>query len=437
MPNLKLPVHDGKVDDSTYEPVPPIPPVPPVPPVTPPNPKETPIPTTKVTIEGKEYALDNDGNALGDDGKIFKTKAELSATPPTPPVLPTNKEVIIDDITYKLNEKGDALKPDGTIFMSKEDITKLENAEEEIDNISFLQTVLDYKPVKDGKPVVYENTEAGMTQLANDAIIEKANELATSLVDKFFNDNPDIKQMRTHKILTGSLQGFVPQQDWDKVDIEALSDDDIVKILTFERQSKGDSPEIIKFYLEGIKKDNKLKEFGKNAITYLSLKQKEQEAAANNAIKEQNVAAERDRINYWNAVDTSLRNKKITVNNETFTLPDTFRVLEGDGKAVIKTIADFNDYIKTTRVFVINGKKVQLTQNMYDAYTEQLNHKPDNDILEALRRFLKYDDAQLINIKAKTAEIEKVRRLVSRTPGKTDTPSGGPLKLKLPVRSNF
>jgi hypothetical protein len=67
---------------------------------------------------------------------------------------------------------------------------------------------------------------------------------------------------------------------------------------------------------------------------------------------------------------------------------------------------------------------------------ERRNSNAHSDIFNALRRFLKDDDSQLVAAKARFEEVKKIRKIVTTPAGKSGAAPGGPLKLILPVKSN-
>jgi hypothetical protein len=97
-------------------------------------------------------------------------------------------------------------------------------------------------------------------------------------------------------------------------------------------------------------------------------------------------------------------------------------------------MSDFNDYIRKERIFVIDGKQVRTTQNIYDIEMEKREVNAHTDLFIALRRFLKNDDSQLVTAKAKHEEVKSIRRIVTRDGAKSTPVTGGALKLNLPVK---
>lgn len=358
----------------------------------------------------------------------------LTTPPGTPPGTPPVTSIQIGETTYTLNATGDAVDASGNIFMTKADLDLLEeDTDDEEDVVSVLQNILNFKPVKDGVPVKYNNDKAGIASLLNDSNEEQAELLAQAKFNALLEENPDIKQLRDYKAVHGTFDKFKPTFNWKGVNITTLTPEQKENVILAERLAKGDDENIAKYYLESIKKDNKLDEFTTTALSYLVNNQTAQETAAALKVKADEDAATKKRNEYWAAVDTKLKaDKKLVVNSETFNLPSVFKV-KVDGKVVTRTIDDFQDYIKKPKVFMIEGNKEILTQHQYDQYLESKNANIDSDLLNALKRFLNYDDAQIIAAKARTNEVAQIKKYKINQQQQQSNNNKAP-KFKLPIK---
>ena len=106
-----------------------------------------------------------------------------------------------------------------------------------------------------------------------------------------------------------------------------------------------------------------------------------------------------------------------------------------NGKMVTKSSTDFWNYINTPKRYRIDGEIVELTQHQYDVLQEQSKRNVNDDIYEALKRFLKYDDSQILKAKLNSAATKQVIKLTSKsgTVGQSADSTGGKVKLVLPV----
>lgn len=349
---------------------------------------------------------------------------------------PNVEQIEIDGVNYTLDAQGNATKADGTVHLTKAQIDALDTQIDDADPFDIIQTSLDFKPIVNGVQVTYTKDKAGLEQLALDAANAKAEVIAETIIEKYWDSNPTLKQLRDHVTLGGNERTFNAQPNWKAIDITTLTDEQLEQVVLTERTSKGDTPEMAKYYIDGLKKDGKLKEFAPQSLTYLTKVQTANEEQAAIVRKQAADAQNADDLKYWNEVTTALTTKKLKVKGEDFVIPETFRVKEGDGKIVVKTITDFNEYINKEKVFTLDGKQVRCTQNIYDIEVERRNSNAHSDIFNALRRFLKDDDSQLVAAKARFEEVKKIRKIVTTPASKSGAVPGGPLKLILPVKSN-
>lgn len=410
---LKLPVTDNGVID--------------------PKPAQT---LTPEQIEAKRLEAEK---AIADaETERLRLEAEEGSktTPPANKDVIDDTKIIINDVEYTVNETGDAIDAEGKIIMTKADIDKLAVADEgnEIDPFDVIHEVLEFKPEVDGKPVVYEKTQAGLEQLLLDSATAKAEKISEDILNNFWNQNPQLKQLRDHYTLTGKVDTYRPEPVWKAVDIETLNDEQLEQVILNERMTKGDTAELAKYFVDGLKRDNKLKEFAIPAIKYLSDVQEAKAFQAEKRINDAKLERQTALDNYWKSVDKALTTKKLKIKDEEFVIPTSLRVKETDGKIVIKTINDFNDYIRKEKLFTIDGHQVRMTEYSYDLEMESRESNVDTDIFKALRKFLKNDDSQLVAAKAKYEEVKKVRKLITRDSAKSTPSTGKALTLKLPVK---
>lgn len=360
------------------------------------------------------------------------TKSEGS----NPDEIDTTK-VIINDVEYTLNETGDAIDKDGKVVLTKAEIDKaaeVNDDDEGEDPFEVVQTVLDFKPVVNGQPIVYEKTKAGLEQLILDGATAKAEVLAEEIVKRYWEQNPQLKQLHDHYTLNGSVEAYRPEQVWSSIDVTTLNDEQMEQVILTERITKGDTPELAKYFVDGIKKDGKLKEFVTPAITFLANAQNAKAEQAEQLRVQERLKEQKRVDDYWKSADAALASKKLTIKGEDFVIPASFKVKDSTGKITVKTINDFNDYIRKEKLFTIDGNQYRMTEYAYDLEMESRSANVHNDLFNALRKFLKDDDSQLVKAKAQFEEVKKVRKLVIRDNAKPAAATGSAFKLKLPVK---
>jgi len=433
-----------------------------------PSPAFTPDPTpqlTELVLGDQKFNVNVNGDAIGDDGKILKTKDELEKLKTTsiPPVNPDpksptpdpTKEKQLNDINAQLIEgavieldgENHTLDKDGNIIKDGKVIkTKKELAELILTNTSPSAPVLDDDDyvgniqkatnlvivTPDNKPIEYENTLPGITRYVLD--VHKngrelgANEFQETLLSQF----PVLKDVIEHLTLTGSLKGFNEEVDYNSV---VLSDDENqqIDIYTKAQIARGVSPSEINDLVKYLKEDKKLKLHAEHALNYLKTTQTEHQVSRAQAIKDAQLQEEREIDEYWNNIDSTLKSKEVVIKDKKFTLPEVIRVKEADGKIVTKSLKDFEDYVKKPRNFNIDGKLYTMTQHDYDEYLENIERTPQHDLFDAFRRFSKYDDSQLIAANASSNVVKKVIKLKSKVGGGSGANAQGG-KIVLPIK---
>jgi hypothetical protein len=357
-------------------------------------------------------------------------------TPPSTSTIPdVTPDVEIDGVIYKLNENGDAITDDGNIFMDKAKLTELANVpvETEITNIAKIVNV---QPLDDkGTPIEYENTVDGIAQYINDVVNVRSQEVAQSIEQQFFEQNPDLYQVYLHKLTTGSIEGFNEHTDWSNIDIATAEEDVLKSIIIANETRKGTDKGRAEYLANLIKADGKLKEQSIFAQKELADYNKEYQNNAL-AIQQQREAEETAEINaYWNNVEHSVKSGKLTLGEDTFKLPQVFRIKQVDGKVTTATNQDFLDYMNKTKVFEIEGKQYELTQNYYDSLVENSKRTHEHDVYDALKRFVKGDVSQFIQEQVKQNEVKRLILSTKQDNKRGNTPGEpGTRKLNLPVK---
>lgn len=432
---LKLPVGDPTL---------PIP-TPPVPPTL-----------TALKIGEVTYNVNEQGDALDEDGKVIKTKAELEAlkAPQKTPEeiaaeaalaarrteinaqLIEGAEIELDGVKYVLNKDGN-IEKDGKVFKTKADLQTLllaDNTPEDVDYVNEIQKATNLVILgQNNQPIAYENTLPGFTNYVQD-VHRNGQELgARQYEETLFNRFPVLKSVIEHLTLKGSLDGFAETVDYSKI---TLTDDEAQQtdIYTKAQLARGVSMSEITDMLKYLKEDKKLKVHAEAALNYLKTSQTEASATRARQIQENKTREDQEAARYWNEVDTALTKKELIVGDKKFTLPEIIRVKEADGKIVTKSLKDFKDYITKPRNFNIEGKIYEMTQHDYDELLEDTKRTPHHDLFEAFRRFSKYDDSQIISANANSKIVKQVIKLTTKTAGGGSGTSGKTGKIVLPVK---
>ncbi len=420
----------------------------------------TPTPDlTDLVIGTETFKINKDGNAVDDKGIVLKTKEELEKlkTPTETEEQKTARlakeqkdaeiekqliegaELEIDDVKYKLNKDGAAVDATGKVVKTKAELKALlaTAPEEETNYIAEIQKATNLV-INDesGKPITYENTLPGITQYAQDVYKEGEKIGYTKYEQELLSKFPIIGDIIEHlSVNNGSLTGFNESVDYSKITIgddEAQQVDVFTKAKLAQGVPQAEITDMIGYY----KTDKKLKAAAEAGLTYLKTAQDTRLADRQKTVAATKLAEEQAATKYWNDINGIITSKQIVVNDKKFNIPDVIKIKEADGKIVTKTPKDFIDYIKKPLNFKLeDGKVYTMTQHDYDEYTENIKRTPHNDLFEAYRRFVKYDDSQLIVANANNGVVKEIIKLKTKASSGAGDPSiKNTGKITLPIK---
>jgi hypothetical protein len=353
-----------------------------------------------------------------DDIEVKDDKEDKSDTSTPAETKDDVAEVDVDGVIYKLDDKGNALDDSGNIKYTKEEIEAFSEASssEEEEDINYIQEVAKRINVElldeNGKPIEYENSIEGLAKYTSDVREQARVETASSVIGDLFSNYPGLEEAYYYaKSNNGSLEGFTPQPDYSNITIG----DDVEQhkaLIYAERVAKGDSPEVAQRFVKYSVEEKLNKDDATSALNYLKETRNKQLAERKAIEQKEEEAAIEDSRKYRNAILDTIKSKKLVVGGEEIILPDVLRIKDGS-TVKQKTHKDFVDYIFTPKKYKVNDSEVELTQNQYDLYMEQQNRDHNTDLYEALRRFLKYDEGQLIKGAVAANKAREIKKLVS------------------------
>ncbi len=394
----------------------------------------TPEEVVILEIDGAEYSVDKDGNAVTKEGAIFKTKEQLDAEYGEEQPATT---VDIDGKTYNLDEKGNAVDDKGTVVKTKEDLAI--NTNDAI-SIASLKQLIQIDPItRDGKPIEYDETPTGVAKFVKDSATILAQTMFNDGFKKFFDANPEIKDIYNYKRLHGTIENYKPSVDYSKVVLDATTpEDQIESMVIAERLEKGDTIEAAKRYVAFCKSDNSLLDAGKQSQEYLNNKRARQEEIINT----QNAQAERERqlaeTAYWDSVNNIINSGNIKIGDTTVNIPEVMQINK-DGRKIPVTRADFLNYIQKPVTYTRqDGSRITATQNQIDMQEEQSKTTVHDEIYEALNRFLRKGKTDMVKDIINQEKVNEIRkRFVKKDASHSGQRNGGENvggKIKLPVR---
>lgn len=276
-----------------------------------------------------------------------------------------DNKIIIDDVEYKLDENGNALNEDGSVKFTKEEIEKMSSENEDDDNeglkgdyleeISKLTGII----IKDdkGKTMKFDSTIEGFAQRESAVKALGEREGFTKGFNEFLKQNPDIAALIDYKNRFGTIEGYSANQDYSKLEIK--DDNDFLADLIYKAEiQKGTSAERAKRLVEFAKMNNTLKEDATEALTWLKKNQQAEVDRYQNALKEQ---AEQDRRKEIAFYGVTYEDDKVVVHQAEGSLYDMV-VKKGQ-------IGDYAIPTEGIRVKTDNGEKLLSREELFDYFS--------------------------------------------------------------------
>lgn len=354
--------------------------------------------------------------------------------------------IIIDDITYTLDDNGNAIKEDGTVGFTKEQITEFE-ANSEGSNVSKLMESTKIIPLDEtGKPVEYTNDEEGLSNYVADVYEQARRDETTNVFNSLYSKFPVLKNVISHlELNNGNFDNFSNTVSYTDVKIDSKNEEQMKNIIFEARKARGESAEKIDKYYKYLKdSDTDLKAVKAEAndeLSYLQQAEADRLENDNRLLAEREAKNIEDSKNYWGVdVDDSgklvnlnkegsiynaISSGKIKLGDETYTIPDKIRVKVGD-KVEYKTRLDFFKYVYEPVKQVVDGQRVTQTLHSTDMASERVKRTNNDDVFDAFKRFVKYDTSQFIKEKVNQSKVDDIKRLRS-TGGKNSTSNKKPV----------
>lgn len=329
----------------------------------------------------------------------------------------------IDGVSYNLDENGNAIKEDGTIFMEKdklEDLSKEDNTDE--NPVEDIKKLINFNPTDEsGNPIQYENTYEGFTNFFTDAIEQRSKQLYYESVNNLFEAKPFVRDIIEYEAKHGTIEGFKPNSSWEQIEIKQGDDKSIHDTIVEAELKKGNTKEDAETLYTLLKDSGKDLEFANKAKTYLinaTKAEREEQAILQEQIQ---IQKEREAINTLNQIKDKVINKsELTVEGKTLKIPKVININDG-GKIISKSPSDFLNYINDEKVFNIDNKKYKMTQFEYDSIQRNTKRTIDDDLFDAYLMFTKGDKSSLIETTLKHQEFQKKKVLFTKSfEGKKD-----------------
>ena len=340
---------------------------------------------------------DNNGEGNGDNSNNSSTGGLEAGT-----------VIEFEGVEYTVAENGDIVDKDGKVFKAAADVQAWLDENEQTDDNSLngasVKDLIDAVgiEVKDekGNDVEFTDDKEGFKSYIDSVIELKSNEAREATLNKFYQDNPIVKQFVDYMTVNGGdPRGFgqIPDRTSITIDKEnANQQEQIIRLA-----SKEFGLNISDAYIKYLKDSGGLYDEAVNQLVALQEKDKAvreqitQDAATARQAEEEAVRA------YFENVKNVINKRNIAG----YKIPESF-TKEVNGQKVTLTPDDFYDYLYRAKEVDADGNKITGYQRDLDKLTnEELLNK---ELLDAWLMFTGGTYKDLVNMAIKEHEVRKL-----------------------------
>lgn len=314
----------------------------------------------------------------------------------------------VDGVDYTIDAEGNAIAADGTVFRTATELAELiaQNGSEP-SVLNQLQTRFgsDFKD-ENGNPIVFDDNEEGIAAYVETVVQSRVKEAQTTAINNLFETYPQVEQVINHLKLNGTLDDFVEIPDRSQI---TVSKDNEEQQATFIREE---------WKLSGKKGDvNKFIDYCKNAGILYDTAVESKEAV--DSIYESRLAEQKAQVEakeaaaaaeekaYWDNVEKTISKGELLG----YSIPEQIQCNK-DGKKVMLSRKDFLKYVSTpvdsegNTAYMLDEAKVDSDARMQD------------DLLKAFLRFTGGDYASLVGMAVNKQKVLSIRTAAAQTTGK-------------------
>lgn len=314
----------------------------------------------------------------------------------------------VDGVDYTIDAEGNAIAADGTIFRTATELAELiaQNGSEP-SVLNQLQTRFgsDFKD-ENGNPIVFDDNEEGIAAYVETVVQSRVKEAQTAAINNLFETYPQVEQVINHLKLNGTLDDFVEIPDRSQI---TVSKDNEEQQATFIREE---------WKLSGKKGDvNKFIDYCKNAGILYDTAVESKEAV--DSIYESRLAEQKAQVEakeaaaaaeekaYWDNVEKTISKGELLG----YSIPEQIQCNK-DGKKVMLSRRDFLKYVSApvdsegNTAYMLDEAKVDSDARMQD------------DLLKAFLRFTGGDYASLVGMAVNKQKVLSIRTAAAQTTGK-------------------
>ena len=354
-------------------------------------------------ITGKDNQ-NNNGVEGGDNNNEEKNNDNSSTGE-----LTEGTEIEFDGVIYTVDANGNLVDKNGTIFkeakdvadwMKTMDVEDSNNNDEALTLASIQEAIGITVTDANGNNIEFTDDAAGIKAYVNSVIDLKSNEIQQATINKFYQDNPLVKQFTDYVQLNGTPRGFgeIPDRSGIVLDKDNTAQlEAVIRMAAAEFGNKSLNDNYIKYLKDGGGLYDEAKAELQGLVEKDAAVRKDIEARAK-AQREEEAKSVSD---YWNKVNNVIDSRIIAG----YKLPESF-TKEVNGQKVIITPNDFYNYLSKATETDTDGNKVT-------GYQRDLNKLTDDEYLnrELLDAWLMFTGGTYKDLIAMAVNEDKVRQL--------------------------
>lgn len=316
--------------------------------------------------------------------------------------------VNVDGVDYTIDANGNAVGADGTIFRTAAELTELiaQNGSEP-SVLDQLQTRFgsDFKD-EDGNPIVFDNNAEGIAAYVDTVVQSRIVEAQTAALNNLFETYPQVEQVINHLKLNGTLEDFVEIPDRSNITVSKDNEEQQASFIREEWKLSGKKGDVNKFidYCKnaGILYDTAVE--SKEAVDSIYESRLAEQKAQ---VEAKEAAAAAEEKAYWENVEKTISKGELLG----YSIPEQIQC-NRDGKKVMLSRKDFLKYVSTPVDSEGN------TAYMLDEAKVDSNARMQDDLLKAFLKFTGGNYASLVGMAVNKHKVLSVRTAAAQTTGK-------------------
>lgn len=351
----------------------------------------------------------NNGNGStgnqGQQGQVDNQQQDSSMGEVT---LSEGDTINVDGVDYTIDAEGNAIAADGTVFRTAIELAELiaQNSSEP-SVLNQLQTRFgsDFKD-ENGNPIVFDDNEEGIAAYVETVVQSRVKEAQTAAINNLFETYPQVEQVINHLKLNGTLDDFVEIPDRSRITVSKDNEEQQATFIREEWKLSGKKGNVNKFidYCKnvGILYDTAVE--SKEAVDSIYESRLAEQKAQ---VEAKEAAAAEEEKAYWDNVEKTISKGELLG----YSIPEQIQCNK-DGKKVMLSRKDFLKYVSTpvdsegNTAYMLDEAKVDSDARMQD------------DLLKAFLRFTGGGYASLVGMAVNKQKVLSIRTAAAQTTGK-------------------